>query len=52
MKANEKVTDARKDAAADKRDAEYSMAKVKCDALAGDAKELCMYETKARYGKS
>ena len=44
--------DARKDAASDKRDANYAVAKEKCDALAGDAKNTCMSDAKARYGKS
>ena len=51
-KANEKSADARKDAAAAKRDADYVVAKEKCDAFAGDAKSSCLSEAKARFGKS
>jgi hypothetical protein len=37
-KAQEKIVDAHKDAAVDKRDAEYAVAKEKCDALSGNTK--------------
>ena len=50
-KAAEKVSDARQDAAEDKRDADYAGAKAKCDKLAGDARDRCVNEAKARYGK-
>lgn len=50
--AGEKGAAARKDAAADKRDADYAVAKEKCDAFAGDAKSSCMSDAKARYGKT
>jgi hypothetical protein len=50
--AGEKGADARKDAAADKRDADYAVAKEKCAAFAGDAKSSCMNDAKARFGKS
>ena len=43
---------ARKDANADKREAEYKVAIEKCDALAGAAKDACVNSAKARYGKS
>jgi len=36
---------------ADKRDADYAVAKEKCDALSGNAKELCVNEAKKHYGK-
>lgn len=52
MKADEKAVAARKDAAADKRDADFAVAKEKCDVYSGDAKDLCMNEAKAQYGKS
>lgn len=52
VKANKQVAEARKDAATDKRDADYAVAKEKCDALAGDAKGACVKDAKARYGKS
>ena len=50
--AGETAADARKEQAADKRDAAYTVAKEKCDAFASDAKDRCMAEAKARYGKS
>lgn len=50
--ANEKGAEARKDAAADKRDADYAVAKEKCEVFAGDAKSACMNEAKARFGRS
>jgi hypothetical protein len=48
----EKTAEARRDAAEDKRDAEYKVAVEKCDALAGNAKDACVQNAKARYGKS
>jgi hypothetical protein len=50
-KANEQSADARKDAAAAKRDAEYKVAKEKCDTYAGDTKDRCLDQAKARFGK-
>ena len=47
-----KQAEARKDANADKRDAEYKVAIEKCDALAGAAKDACISNAKAQYGKS
>lgn len=44
-------TDARSDATAEKRSANYSVEKEKCGSLAGDAKDDCMSEAKALYGK-
>jgi hypothetical protein len=44
--------DVRRDAASDKRDADYKVAAQKCDALAGDAKTACVSEAKSRFGKS
>ncbi len=52
MKADEKANDARKNAVAIKRDADFAVAKEKCDVYAGDAKALCMNEAKAQFGKS
>jgi hypothetical protein len=49
---NGKVSELRKDAAQDKRDASYAVARERCDALAGDAKTQCINEAKARFGKS
>lgn len=51
-KAQMKTADVRKDAAEDKRAAEYAVAKEKCDALAGDPKDLCVRDAKAQYGQS
>jgi len=50
--ANKEIAAARHDAADDKRDAQYAVAKEKCDALSGDAKDVCVKDAKARYGKS
>jgi hypothetical protein len=50
-KAKEACSEARQDAAAKKRDADYAVAKEKCNAMAGDAKERCMNEAKMHYGK-
>jgi hypothetical protein len=47
-----KQAEARKDATADKRDAEYKVAVEKCDALAGAAKDTCVTNAKVQYGKS
>jgi hypothetical protein len=47
-----KQADARKDANADNRDADYKVAVEKCDALAGSAKDACISNAKAQYGKS
>jgi hypothetical protein len=47
-----KTADAKKDAAEDKRDADYKVAAEKCDALSGAAKDTCIKDAKARYGKS
>jgi hypothetical protein len=47
-----KQAEARKDASADKRDAEYKVAIEKCDALAGPAKDACVSSAKSQYGKS
>ncbi len=44
--------EARKDASADKREAEYKVAIEKCDVLAGAAKDACVSSAKSRYGKS
>ena len=51
-KAEKKVAVARKDAVEDKLDAEYAVAKEKCDALAGNPKDQCVSSAKARFGKS
>jgi hypothetical protein len=50
-KADKKAMEARADAREDKRTAEYKVAKEKCDAFAGAAKDSCMSAAKAQYGK-
>jgi hypothetical protein len=47
-----KQAEARKDASADKREADYKVAVEKCDALAGAAKDACVSNAKARFGKN
>ncbi len=51
-KAKQQSADARDDAAVDKRAANYTVAKEKCNALAGDAKGNCLKDASARFGKS
>ncbi len=46
------VGEASRDAAQDKREADYKVAAQKCDALAGEVKASCMSGAKARFGKS
>jgi hypothetical protein len=50
-KAQERIGEARSDARADARDAEYKAAKERCDSYAGEAKDRCVADLKARYGK-
>jgi hypothetical protein len=50
-KATEKSDDAFKDAKSDTIDAQYKVAKEKCDVYAGDAKDVCVNEAKARFSK-
>jgi hypothetical protein len=45
------ITAVRQDAAQDKRDAGYAVAREKCDALSGDAKAACATDAKSQYGK-
>jgi hypothetical protein len=49
--AKEKAKDARKDATADKLDAQYKVAKEKCDDMAGNVKDACLNDAKAKYEK-
>jgi len=51
-KMGKEIGEARKDAATDKRDADYQVAAEKCDAPAGDAKTSCIAAAKARFGKN
>ena len=45
------TSEARKDANADKRDADYKAARERCDSMNGDAKDACVAQVKARYNK-
>ena len=47
-----KSADARNDADSAKRDADFAVAKERCDRFAGDAKSSCMNDAKLRFGKS
>ena len=51
-KATHVAADTRKDAAEDKRTADYKVAVEKCDSLSGDVKTQCVKDAKARYGKT
>ena len=51
-KLGKEIGEARKDAASDKRDADYKVAIEKCDALAGAAKSSCVASAKMTYGKT
>jgi hypothetical protein len=51
-KMGKEIGEAKKDAAADKLDADYKVAIEKCDALAGDAKSSCVAAAKAKFGKN
>jgi len=46
------IGEAKKDAAEDKRDANYDVAVQKCEAMSGDAKASCIAAAKARFGKN
>jgi len=50
--STKKVAEAKQDAAQDKRDADYKVAIEKCDSLSGAAKDTCVRDAKARFGKS
>ena len=50
-KMRQRVGEARRDAAEDKRDADYNLAREKCEALTGDTKARCLADAKARFGK-
>ncbi len=43
---------ARENAATDKREAEYAVAREKCDRFADDVKAACVTDAKARFGRS
>ena len=50
--AANKQADVRKEASNEKRDADYRVALEKCDAFSGSAKDDCVKDAKAKYGKS
>jgi hypothetical protein len=50
-RADKKAIEARADARDDKMTAEYKVAREKCDAFAGAAKDSCVSAAKAQYGK-
>jgi hypothetical protein len=49
--SRERVAEARKDASQDTRQAEYKAARERCDSMSGDAKDRCINDVKARFGK-
>ena len=51
-KMGKEIGEAKKDAAAEKMDADYKVAIEKCDALAGDAKTSCVATAKVKFGKN
>jgi activator of HSP90 ATPase len=51
-KLGKKIGEAKKEASADKNDANYKVAIEKCDALAGDAKTSCVATAKTQFGKN
>jgi hypothetical protein len=52
LKLGQHVTTAKRDAAEDRRNAEYKLAAEKCDAMAADPRAACMAAAKAKAGKS
>jgi hypothetical protein len=50
-KAGKKTSQANHDAQQSKRDADYMVARQKCDSLSGDAKDKCQADVKTRFGK-
>lgn len=50
-KASAIGTEARKDAAGEKADADYAVAKEKCNSLAGEPHDICVNEAKVRFGQ-
>jgi hypothetical protein len=51
-KMGKQISEARSDAADDKRDAKYKVEHEKCDATAGEARSQCVGAAKAKFGKS
>lgn len=52
VQMNRTITDAGVDAAATERRADFKLAAQKCEALAGDAKTVCMADAKSALGKN
>jgi len=50
-KMGKQIAEAKNEATADKRDADYKVAVEKCDAMTGDAKNACIASAKARFSK-
>ena len=50
-KSGKEIGEVKKDAAADRANADYNVAAEKCGALAGDAKDNCITAAKAKYAK-
>jgi hypothetical protein len=50
-KSNEEIREVRKEAAEDKREADYRVEIEKCERLGGSTKEACVAAVKAQYGK-
>ena len=48
----DKTAEAKREAASDKRDADYKVAIEKCDAFAGAVKDTCVRDAKVRFGKT
>lgn len=51
-KMGQQIVAARTDAAQEKRDADYQVEVVKCDAMAGETKAACIAGAKAKFGKT
>ena len=51
-KMGKEISTAKKDAVADKKDADYKVDIEKCDAQSGDAKTLCVSTAKLKFGKT
>ncbi len=51
-KMNKEIGETKRDAAAEKVDADYKVAIEKCDALSGDAKTSCVAAAKNKFGKN
>lgn len=51
-KMGKEIGEAKKDAATDKRDADYKVAVEKCDAMAGDSKSSCVAAARTKFGQN